>query len=876
MPARNMKRNSHWMILIAAAAALTASWFPSSRVQLSFVSFGLEAKSDCSYDNVSIYDGTDWSAPLLGTFCGETLPDDVTSSGNTMFVRFKTDEGSTSDGFSIYYSVFIPLSVDGCFGSPAEMRGDSGTFGIRDDQTLNYMKCSWKIQGDPSTLVQLHFLNFDLVASTDCSTASVKIYDGNDRSAPLLHSFCGDTLPSDVTSSGNTVLVHFMHFKLNSANTYEGFKIHYSVFIPVKGCFGSPAEMRGNMGTFGINDDQNLNYMTCSWKIHVEPSKLVQLHFLSFDLVASTDCSTASVKIYDGIYESGPLLYSFCGDSLPGDVTSRTRGNTVLVQFKHNSANTYEGFRIYYSVFIPVEGCFDSPAEMRGDMGTFGISDDQTLNYMTCSWKIQVEHSKLVQLHFLHFDLVASTDCRTANVKIYDGNDALAPLLHSFCGDTLPGDVTSSGNTVLVYFKHDSDNTYNGFKIYYSVFIPVEGCFGSPAEMTGDMGTFGISDDQALSYMTCSWKIQVEPSKLVQLHFLRFDLLASTDCSTASVKVYDGNDTSAPLLHSFCGDSLPGDIMSSGNTVLVYFMHFKLGSANTYEGFTIYYSVFAPVEGCFGSPAETRGDVGTFGVSDDQTLNYMTCSWKIQVDPSKLVQLHFLSFDLVASTDCSTASIKIYDGNDTSAPLLHSFCGDNLPCNVTSSGNTVLVQFMHFKQHSANTYKGFKIYHAVFMPVEGCTDPPIELRGSKGTLGISEDHYHNNMRCGWRINVEPSKLVQLHFLSFGLLASTDCSTTSIKIYDGNDPSAPLLRSFCGDSLPGDTISSGNTMLVYFKTGCSNTSGGFSIYYSAFTPVEGAFAVYRLKDKPVTPNSKESLVPYHNGDHYVGISIPQSG
>lgn len=84
-------------------------------------------------------------------------------------------------------------------------------------------------------LVQLHFLSFDLVASTDCSTANVKIYDGNDALAPLLHSFCGDSLPGDVTSSGNTVLVHFMHFKLNSANTYDGFKIYYSVFIPVEG-----------------------------------------------------------------------------------------------------------------------------------------------------------------------------------------------------------------------------------------------------------------------------------------------------------------------------------------------------------------------------------------------------------------------------------------------------------------------------------------------------------------------------------------------------------------------------------------------------------------------------------------------------------------
>ena len=82
------------------------------------------------------------------------------------------------------------------------------------------------------------------------------------------------------------------------------------------------------------------------------------------------------------------------------------------------------------------------------------------------------------------------------------------------------------------------------------------------------------------------------------------------------------------------------------------------------------------------------------------------------------------------------------------------------------------------------------------------------------------------------------QLVQLQFLSFDFVVRTSCRTTSVSIYDGNDTSTPLLNSFCRGSLPVDTISSGNTVLVYFKTGCSDTSGGFSVYYSAFTPVEG--------------------------------------
>ena len=81
------------------------------RVQLHFVSFDVEAHSRCNYDSVRIYDGRGTSAPLMRTICGDSLPGDVTSSGNTMFVRFQTDGSATRSGFSIYYSTFIP--VDG-------------------------------------------------------------------------------------------------------------------------------------------------------------------------------------------------------------------------------------------------------------------------------------------------------------------------------------------------------------------------------------------------------------------------------------------------------------------------------------------------------------------------------------------------------------------------------------------------------------------------------------------------------------------------------------------------------------------------------------------------------------------------------------------
>ena len=73
-----------------------------------------------------------------------------------------------------------------------------------------------------------------------------------------------------------------------------------------------------------------------------------------------------------------------------------------------------------------------------------------------------------VQLHFVSFDLGDTED----KLRVYDGNDTTAPLLHTFSGTSRPSDVFSSGNTVFVSFITDGANTKDGFKIEYSTIIP--------------------------------------------------------------------------------------------------------------------------------------------------------------------------------------------------------------------------------------------------------------------------------------------------------------------------------------------------------------------------------------------------------------------
>jgi len=82
------------------------------QVQLVFDRFRLEQSSHCEYDSVTIYDGSDDTAPLLRTLCGSSRPGDVTASGNVVSVYFSSDDTITSSGFRLQYRTVLRGNVE--------------------------------------------------------------------------------------------------------------------------------------------------------------------------------------------------------------------------------------------------------------------------------------------------------------------------------------------------------------------------------------------------------------------------------------------------------------------------------------------------------------------------------------------------------------------------------------------------------------------------------------------------------------------------------------------------------------------------------------------------------------------------------------------
>ncbi len=190
--------NCSWLIQPPNATSIT----------LNFTAFDLEqASSDVNsiYDVVEVYDGDSASSTLIGKFTGNIIPQAITSSGGSMFIKFTSDISNTFEGWSAYYT---STQNSYCNSTFTTLTAPSGTFsdGSGIDKYANNSQCAWLIQPTTANTITLSFTSFD----TELDYDGVIVFDGANNTAPVLGQFTGATLPSSVTSTGGSMYVLFL------------------------------------------------------------------------------------------------------------------------------------------------------------------------------------------------------------------------------------------------------------------------------------------------------------------------------------------------------------------------------------------------------------------------------------------------------------------------------------------------------------------------------------------------------------------------------------------------------------------------------------------------------------------------------------------
>lgn len=219
-------KNCSW--LIAPEDSITS-------IILKFNNFDL-----ASGDVVHIYDGEDASAPILATYTLGSVPEELTSTGNRVFVEFITDASGEANGFTIEFKSTFVTFCDGT----TTMNEPTGSFsdGSGDHNYNNGTLCKWKIDPGPyANELTLAFTSFDLEDGKDFLT--IYAIPTNQVIATLT----GSEIPEPVVSPTGKMLILFISNGFNNAN---GFDAEYYIgnvstqsndFVPNLSVFPNPA-----------------------------------------------------------------------------------------------------------------------------------------------------------------------------------------------------------------------------------------------------------------------------------------------------------------------------------------------------------------------------------------------------------------------------------------------------------------------------------------------------------------------------------------------------------------------------------------------------------------------------------------------------------
>lgn len=171
-------------------------------------------------DLVRIYDGATDSDPLLASLSGDTLPGDITSTGNKMLVTFESGNGSSAPGFFASYESEIP---EWCSGTTI-IQADTAEFsdGSLGFDYHNGTLCKWRVSTASGGPLTLYFRSFDTEEGKDF----LSIFDLSTSSlvAKISGHYQADSMPDPVTIEGGSA---FISFTTNSSVTAGGWEIYY-------------------------------------------------------------------------------------------------------------------------------------------------------------------------------------------------------------------------------------------------------------------------------------------------------------------------------------------------------------------------------------------------------------------------------------------------------------------------------------------------------------------------------------------------------------------------------------------------------------------------------------------------------------------------
>lgn len=284
---------------------------PSSVGQMVQINFGAGAwdvedcsGAGCDCDWIKIYNGTNTSAPLLGTYCNGNAPGVITSTTGSLTIVFDSDGGTVGSGWVASVTCFTPCAVVAGTSSSSITTGCGSTA-----TTLS-------LAGEGAGAIQWQ-------QSTDGGATWANIAGAT--TDPYVHTTSVTTMYRAAVTSGCT------SYSTTSTLTISCVIIHpASGFASSTINCGASYTYRDPGNTSNYGDDQNGLITIC-------PSvagRYVNVNFTSFNIESGYDY----IYVFDGDWEGAPILGVYSGNgALSGNVRATASNTSGCLSFRFYS-----------------------------------------------------------------------------------------------------------------------------------------------------------------------------------------------------------------------------------------------------------------------------------------------------------------------------------------------------------------------------------------------------------------------------------------------------------------------------------------------------------------------------------------------------------
>ncbi|KAM5264090.1 CUB and sushi domain-containing protein 1 [Ctenodactylus gundi] len=795
---------------------------PDFVIALIFKSFNMEP----SYDFLHVYEGEDSNSPLIGSFQGSQAPERIESSGNSLFLAFRSDASVGLSGFAIE---FKEKPREACFDPGNIMNGTRVGTDFKLGSTVTY-------QCDPG---------YEIVdpSSITCAIGA----DGKpswDRVLPSCRAPCG----GQYTGSEGVVLSPDY-----PRNYTAGHVCLYSITVPKEFVvFGQFASFHTALNDVAeLFDGPHPQARLLSSLSGSHSGETLPLATSNQILLRFSARSGASARGFHFVYQAVPRTSDTQCSSVPEPRYGRRIGSEFsagsVVRFECSPGYLLQGSAAIRCQSVPdalaqwndtipscVVPCSGNFTQRRGTILSPGFPEPYG-NNLNCVWRITVAEGSGVQIQVISF----ATEQNWDSLEIHDGGDASAPRLGSFSGTTVPALLNSTSNQLYLRFQSDISVAAAGFHLEYKTVglaacpepaLPSNGiklgdrymvndvvsfqcepgytlqgrshiscmpgtvrrwnypsplCIATCGGTLTEMGGVILSPGFPGSYpnnLDCTWRISLPVGHGAHIQFLNF----STEANHDYLEIQNGPYPSSPLIGQFSGPDLPLPLRATTHETLV---RFYSDHSQNRQGFRLAYQAYE-LQNCPDPPPFQNGYMINSDYSVGQSISFECYPGYILIGHPVLTCEH-----------------------GTRRDWSHPFPRCDAPCgyNVTSQNGTI------------------------YSP------------------GFPEE-YPILKDCAWLVSAPPGHGVYINFT----LLQTEAVNDYIAVWDGPDQSAPQLGVFSGNTALETAYSSTNQVLLKFHSDFSN--GGFFVLN---------FHAFQLKKCPPPPGVPHADAVTEDEDFEIG-------